>query len=555
MFKLIGRNCEREQIRRIIILLLLSTALSLTASNTHPNTKNQIHTVSKGLNFFKTTITTPSSSNAAIASACKSTLYPDACHSALAGASPKSSLKDLFVGSVESARLRATSARAAAYNLSPAHGAIDDCLELLDISLEQLDDVINAAAKKSKSSAHDIQTWLSAALTNQVTCSDGIGATGIDPNRKKDMMAQVNVLSQHISNALALHASMTGSGGGRERRLSDEKFPGWLSSSDRKLLQASPADIQAVAVVAKDGSGTHSTINEAIAFVSLKSNGGGGGRSVIYVKAGTYREYIRIPTKQKNVMLMGDGKGQSIVIGSRNAEDGSSTYQSATVAAMGAGFIAKGITIINDSGPDKQQAVALRVGADQAVIYQCAIQGYQDSLYTYANRQFYRDCDISGTVDFIFGNSAAVFQNCFIQPRKPAGGQRNSITAQGRTDPNQNTGISIQGCRISGSTGGAPTYLGRPWKQYSRVVFMESEIDGSVSSAGWEQWSGNFALKTLYYGEYANTGAGAGTSGRVKWPGVHSDLSASEASKFTVANFISGTSWIPGTGAQFNAGL
>ncbi|KAH0453149.1 hypothetical protein IEQ34_017473 [Dendrobium chrysotoxum] len=552
MFKLIGRNCEREQIRRISILLLLSTALSLTASNNNPpNTKNQIHTVSKGVNFFKTTITTPSSSNAAIASACKSTLYPDACHSALTGAAAKSS-DDLFVVSVESAKLRATSARAAAYNLSPAHGAIDDCLELLDISLEQLDDVINAAAKKSESSAHDIQTWLSAALTNQVTCSDGIGAMGIDHNGKQAMMAQVNVLSQHISNALALHASMTGSGGGRERRLLDKKFPGWLTSSDRKLLQASPADIQAVAVVAKDGSGTHSTINEAIA--SLESNGGGG-RSVIYVKAGTYREYIRIPTKQKNVMLMGDGKGQSIIIGSRNAEDGASTYQSATVAAMGAGFIGKGLTIINDSGPNKQQAVALRVGADQAVIYQCSIQGYQDSLYTYANRQFYRDCDISGTVDFIFGNSAAVFQNCFIQPRKPAGGQKNSITAQGRTDPNQNTGISIQGCRISGSTGGAPTYLGRPWKQYARVVFMESEIDGSVSSAGWEQWSGNFALNTLYYGEYANTGAGAGTSGRVKWPGVHSDLSASEASKFTVANFISGTSWIPGTGVQFNAGL
>ncbi|KAL0909680.1 hypothetical protein M5K25_020568 [Dendrobium thyrsiflorum] len=555
MFKLIGRNYEREQIRRIIILLLLSTALSLTASNNQPNTKNKIHTVSKGANFFKTTITTPSSSNAAIASACKSTPYPDACHSALAGESAKSSNVDLFVVSVESAKLRATSARAAAYNLSSAHGAIDDCLELLDISLEQLDDIINAAAyKKSESSAHDIQTWLSAVLTNQVTCSDGIGAISIDHQGKQAIMAQVNVLSQHICNALALHASMTGSGGGRGRRLSDEKFPGWLTSSDRKLLQASPADIQAVAVVAKDGSGTHSTINEAISFVSLQANGGGG-RSVIYVKAGTYREYIRIPTKQKNVMLMGDGKGQSILIGSRNAEDGSSTYQSATVAAMGAGFIAKGLTIINDSGPNKQQAVALRVGADQAVIYQCSIQGYQDSLYTYANRQFYRDCDISGTVDFIFGNSAAVFQNCFIQPRKPAGGQKNSITAQGRTDPNQNTGISIQGCRISGSTGGAPTYLGRPWKQYARVVFMESEIDGSVSSAGWEPWSGNFALKTLYYGEYANTGSGAGTSGRVKWPGVHPDLSAAEASKFTVANFISGTSWIPGTGVQFNAGL
>ncbi|KAG0492397.1 hypothetical protein HPP92_005458 [Vanilla planifolia] len=222
---------------------------------------------------------------------------------------------------------------------------------------------------------------------------------------------------------------------------------------------------------------------------------------------------------------------------------------------MGAGFIGKGLTIINDSGPSKHQAVALRVGADHGVVYQCSIQGFQDSLYSYANRQFYRDCDIYGTVDFIFGNSASVFQNCITQARHPAGGQKNSITAQGRSDPNQNTGMSFQSCKVSGDSGGAPTYLGRPWKQYSRVVFMESELDGSINKAGWEPWSGGFALKTLYYGEYGNTGSGAGTSGRVNWPGVHPQMSIDEASKFTVANFISGNYWLPATGVDFNGGL
>ncbi|KAG0492327.1 hypothetical protein HPP92_005725 [Vanilla planifolia] len=106
------------------------------------------------------------------------------------------------------------------------------------------------------------------------------------------------------------------------------------SAEDRKLLQASPEDIRPDAVVAADGSGTHRTITEAIESLSLKpdDSDGGGGRSVIYVKAGTYREYIKIPTKQKNVMLMGDGKGKSVIVGSRNSEDGWSTYQSATVA-------------------------------------------------------------------------------------------------------------------------------------------------------------------------------------------------------------------------------
>lgn len=226
-------------------------------------------------------------------------------------------------------------------------------------------------------------------------------------------------------------------------------------------------------------------------------------------------------------------------------------------AAMGAGFVAKGLTIINNSGPNKHQAVALRVGADRSVIYQCSIQGYQDTLYTHSNRQFYSEDDIYGTVDFIFGNSAVVFQNCYIQPLKPGGGQKNSITAQGRLDPNQNTGISIQKCRIIGASDldGSRTYLGRPWHRYSRTVVMETYMDDSINPAGWEPWSGSFALSTLYYGEYANTGPGASTSGRVSWPGVHSSLSDHEASKFTVAEFIFGDSWLPGTGVSYNAGL
>lgn len=224
---------------------------------------------------------------------------------------------------------------------------------------------------------------------------------------------------------------------------------------------------------------------------------------------------------------------------------------------MGSGFIAKGLTIINNSGPNKHQAVALRVGADKSVVYQCSIQGYQDTLYTHSNRQFYTETDIYGTVDFIFGNSAVVLQNCNIQPRKPGGGQRNSITAQGRSDPNQNTGISIHKSRIQAASdlGGTATYLGRPWQKYSRTVVLKTYIDGSISSAGWEEWSGSFALSTLFYGEYGNTGPGSDTSGRVKWGGVHPALSDEEASQFSVAEFIAGNYWLPDTGVGFISGL
>lgn len=229
---------------------------------------------------------------------------------------------------------------------------------------------------------------------------------------------------------------------------------------------------------------------------------------------------------------------------------------------MGDGFIARDITIVNSAGPAKHQAVALRVGSDKSVIYGCSILGYQDTLYTHSKRQFYRDTDIYGTIDFIFGNSAVVFQNCNIYPRKPLSStNHNFITAQGRTDPNQNTGISIHNCKIIAASDLAPvksrfvTYLGRPWKKYSRTVVMETFIDDCVDRAGWSPWAGGFGLDSLFYGEYMNRGPGASVGGRVRWGGYHASLSVVQAEGFTVAGFISGNVWLPSTGVSFDSGL
>lgn len=132
-------------------------------------------------------------------------------------------------------------------------------------------------------------------------------------------------------------------------------------------------------------------------------------------------------------------------------------------------------TFRNTAGPTKHQAVAVRNGADKSTFYSCSFEGYQDTLYAHSLRQFYRDCDIYGTIDFIFGNAAVVFQNCNMYPRRPLDNQLNAITAQGRTDPNQNTGISIHNCTIkaaddlANSINATQTYLGRPWKEYSRM--------------------------------------------------------------------------------------
>lgn len=230
-------------------------------------------------------------------------------------------------------------------------------------------------------------------------------------------------------------------------------------------------------------------------------------------------------------------------------------------AASGSGFIARDMTFENWAGPSKHQAVALRVGADHAVVYRCNIIGYQDTLYVHSQRQFFRECDIYGTVDFIFGNAAVVFQNCSIFARKPMAFQKNTITAQNRKDPNQNTGISIHACRIlatsdlEASKGNFSTYLGRPWKLYSRTVFLLSYIGDHVHPRGWLEWNATFALDTLYYGEYMNYGPGSAVGQRVKWPGYRVINSTVEASKFTVAQFIFGSSWLPSTGVAYLAGL
>ncbi|KAG2560954.1 pectinesterase-like [Panicum virgatum] len=561
------------------VLLALSTAASLVAAGTQDEAA-----ASRGGNVAVDDASRIAVSAAAapaapwganVSAICQSTPYPSACETALT--SPASgSARDPFAASVQFAMSRAASARALARNVSgeassssprrlrgaPPSGAAD-CAELLGISLDQLRDALAG-------DADGVTTWLSAALTNQGTCVDSLAAEPVSAGRDA-VRARVSALTQFVATALALHVNKLNAdarggpppSGAPTATTPTTTFPSWVTEHDRKLLVApagaTSGGVTIDAVVALDGSGTHGSINEAIAAVTAANGGGGGsgGRKVIHVKAGRYEESVSISSKQKNVMLMGDGKGKTVIAGHKSAADGYTTYATATVAAMGSGFIAKGLTIVNTAGPGKGQAVALRVGGDLSVVYQCAIQAYQDTLYVHSNRQFYAEDDIAGTVDFIFGNAAVVIQNCDIQARRPNPGQKDTVTAQGRTDPNQNTGISIHKCRITGAPdlGGTPVYLGRPWQKYSRTVVMESFLDRSISPAGWLEWSGQFALNTLYYGEYSNTGFGAGTSKRVRWTGVHTSLSRSDATRFTVANFIMGDSWLGGTGVTYTSGL
>ncbi|KAL1807677.1 hypothetical protein ACET3Z_024667 [Daucus carota] len=446
-------------------------------------------------------------------SICNQTPYPELCNSFMV--TTTTSNENQFTGLRESA-ISATLARAkqtydaiSAMDVGSfearAKSAWADCLELYEDSVHQINRSLNSDNSKNE---NDIQTWLSAALTDHQTCKNGFLDFNLNSYLNSFPFAETNI-SKFLSNSLAIHkataaTSLSNAKNIKGRRLlNHHEFPEWLTTADRKLLQAAP---EADLVVAQDGSGDYTTISEAVAASAQRS---GSGRFVIYVKSGVYKENVEIT--MKNLMLVGDGIDATVVTGSKNSQDGITTFKTATFATTGDGFIAMDMTFENTAGPEKHQAVALRSGADFSVFYRCSFKGYQDTLYVFSLRQFYRNCDIYGTIDFIFGNAVAVMQSCNIYVRKPMSNQFNTVTAQHRSDPNENTGIIIQNSVVTPASdlepeqGSFKTYLGRPWGEYSRTVVMKSSLDGFISPQGWFPWDGDFALSTLYYGEYMNT--------------------------------------------------
>ncbi|CAA7044240.1 unnamed protein product [Microthlaspi erraticum] len=460
--------------------------------------------------------------------------------------------------------------------------ALEDCKFLASLTTDFIlssSRTVDATNTLSLSRADDVHTFLSAAITNEQTCLEGLKSSASESDLSGDLFNDTKLYG--VSLALfskgwvpirkrsrpawqpqARFKKFFGFRNGRLPINMTEKARAIYNTvSGRRLLQAQADAVQVsdIVTVIQNGTGNFTTINEAVAAAPNKTDGSKG-YFLIYVTAGLYEEYVDIPKYKRYVMMVGDGINQTVITGNRSVGDGWTTFNSATFILSGPNFIGVEMTIRNTAGPTKGQAVALRSGGDFSVFYSCSFEAYQDTLYTHSLRQFYRECDVYGTVDFIFGNAAVVLQNCNLYPRQPRKGQANEVTAQGRTDPNQNTGTTIHGCTIrpaddlATSNYTVKTYLGRPWKEYSRTVVMQTYIDRFLDPTGWNAWSGDFALSTLYYAEYNNTGPGSNTTSRVTWPGYHV-INASDASNFTVTNFLVGEGWIGQTGVPFVGGL
>ncbi|PON78279.1 Pectinesterase inhibitor domain containing protein [Trema orientale] len=560
----------RKKTRKRIIIVIVSSVVLLAVivgavAGTIIHRRNS--SSSKSPNPVPGSELTPSASLNAL---CSVTQYPTSCLSSLKSSNtsdPEILFKlSLHVAIEELSRLaKYPKELIAQVNDTRVAKALNVCTEVLDDAVDRLNDSVSSmeVGKEEKilssSKIDDIKTWLSATITDQETCLDALDELRLNSTLTPTLKTQMQNSTEFASNSLAIVAKILSVLAKlnvpiHRRLLGQDEFPDWVSAGDRRLLQDKEHNSTAQITVAQDGTGDYKTIGEAVAVVPKKSPN----RFVIRVKQGTYVENVIMDKNKWNVMMIGDGKTKTIVSGSLNFIDGTPTFATATFAVAGKGFIAKDMGFINTAGPEKHQAVAFRSGSDLSVFYRCSFVAYQDTLYAHSNRQFYRDCDITGTIDFIFGNAAVVFQSCDIQPRQPLPNQFNTITAQGKKDPNQNTGVSIQKCSFTPKDANltAPTYLGRPWKDFSTTVIMQSDIGSFLQPLGWKEWVDKVdPPTTIFYGEYQNSGPGSNVDGRVQWAGYKPTLTEDEAAKFSVGTFIQGADWLPAAGVDFQSTL
>ncbi|OWM74337.1 hypothetical protein CDL15_Pgr013241 [Punica granatum] len=338
-----------------------------------------------------------------------------------------------------------------------------------------------------------------------------------------------------------------------------DQLPSWFNLDDNQVLEAGMNhELVPDVVVAQDGTGNHRTITEAVKVAPINSTH----RHVIPVEKGVYREKVEIKNNNWNTVMVGQGMDATIVSWNQSVGPNVTTYKTATFSVTGRGFIACNMTFKNTAGPEWNQSVALRSDSDMSVFFRGGIRAYQDTLYPHSFRQFYRECQISGTIDFICGNAAAVFQYCEILVRRGRPDEvTNTITANSRSNGSETTGFSFQRCNILADSSlvlyvnMTNTFLGRPWRKFSMTVFMKSYMTEIIHPLGWVPWNASrLYLETLYYEEYQNHGPRARTTGRVNWSGYHL-IDSAEASNFTVARLIEGDLWLTSTGIAYASGL
>ena len=290
-------------------------------------------------------------------------------------------------------------------------------------------------------------------------------------------------------------------------------------------------------VVAADGSGDFKSVQDAINAVPDFRKA----TTTIFVKNGTYKEKLILPASKTKVTLIGENNAETIITNDDYASKKNSfgeemgTTGSSGFFVFGEEFTARNITFENSSGP-VGQAVAVRVESDKVTFQNCRFLGFQDTLYPHGknSRQYYKDCYIEGTVDFIFGWSTAVFEDCEIFCKS-----KGYVTAASTLEETP-YGFVFLNCKITGNAPDKSVYLGRPWRPYAKTVFIECELGKVIKDEGWHNWNKEEAEKTAYYAEFGNSGEGYTPGQRVDWS---KRLTKEQRETYTLDNIFEG--WKP----------
>ncbi|PKA98564.1 pectinesterase [Flavobacteriaceae bacterium MAR_2009_75] len=282
--------------------------------------------------------------------------------------------------------------------------------------------------------------------------------------------------------------------------------------------------------VALDGTGDFTSIQEAI----NSAKGFPDKRVTIKVRNGVYKEKIEVYEWNSRMSIIGEDREKTIITYDdyfdKLGVGRNSTFHTPTLLVQGNDFYAANLTIENNAG-EVGQAVALAVNANRIFVENCNITGNQDTLYVTGEgfKQFYKNCYIEGTTDFIFGQATALFQDCTLHSKS------NSYITAASTPQNEEFGYVFKNCKLTAVEGVDSVFLGRPWRTYAKTVFIECHMGEHIVPSGWDNWSNQEAEKKSFYAEYNGRGPGFRPKSRVEWS---HQLTEKEANDYTKKNIL-----------------
>jgi pectinesterase len=288
-------------------------------------------------------------------------------------------------------------------------------------------------------------------------------------------------------------------------------------------------------VVAQDGSGNFTSIQKAIDACKAFPDE----RVTIHVKNGTYNEKLIVPSCNTQLSIVGESAEKTIItfadyfnLVNRGRN---STFYTATLKVEANDFRLENITVENTAGP-VGQAIALHIEGDRCVIRNCRLIGNQDTVYAAGrfSHQYFYGCSIEGTTDFIFGEATALFENCAIHIKS------DSFITAASTPEGKPFGFIFLNCKLLAAEGISKVYLGRPWRSFAKVAFLNCEMGSFILPEGWDNWSKSENEKTAVFAEYKNSGSGSDASARVAWS---VKLSDNEVAKYNKEQIFAPLGW------------